>query len=248
MKGVLINKKGDWTIKDVFNVFVLTFIIEFVLYLSLQLLNIGGLIASVQQIPVLRGLLLFGIYLLQVLGMILPLWFFVIKKYDSTYNEFSFKWIGSIKTLFWVLGSYLFFIGLSIFVIMLFFSLGIQNFGFEPQTPLFEIFGNDIPGFVFAFLIAVIIAPIVEEIFFRGFVLSTLVKEISPFWGVAITALIFASVHFEFQSIMPLLILSVVLNVLFVKTKSIWPGIVFHIFNNFMAFFFMVLIERGILI
>ena len=82
---------------------------------------------------------------------------------------------------------------------MLFSTLGIDLFGFEPTTSLFDVFGRDISGFTFAFIVAVVIAPLVEEIFFRGFVLQTLAKKISPFWGVVLTALIFASVHFEFQ-------------------------------------------------
>jgi len=238
----------EWKIKDVFNVFVFTFLIEFVFYLVLNLADIGGIIRNVDHIPVLRAFILFMIYLLQVFGMIFPLWHFVVKKYDSTFKDFSFKWIGTKKTIFWVISSYFFYIGLSIFLIMLFFSLGIGAFGFEKQTSLFEIFGYDYAGIVFAFLIAVIIAPLVEEIFFRGFVLQTLAKRISPFWGVVLTALIFASVHFEFQSIMPLLILSVVLNILYIKTKSIWPGIIFHVFNNSVAFFIMLLIENGYLL
>lgn len=235
-------------IKDVFNVFIATFIIEFSLFIILQIVNIGGLISLVSDIPSLRSFLLFLVYLLQVSGMLIPLWYFVIRKYDSSYEDFSFEWIGSIKTLLWVLASYIFYIGLSIFVIMLFSTIGISAFGFEPTRSLFEVFGTDVAGFTFAFLIAVIIAPFVEELFFRGFVLQTLAKKISPFWGVVLTALIFASVHFEFRSIMPLLILSVVLNVLYLKTKSIWPGIVFHVMNNSIAFLILILIETGILI
>lgn len=239
---------NNWKIKDVFNVFVATFVFEFSFFLILQLVNIGGLISSVNEIPVLRALLLFLIYLLQVAGLLIPLWYFVIRKYDSTFEDFSFKWIGSVKTLLWVLISYILYIGLSIFTIMLFSTLGIDLFGFEPTKSLFDVFGRDTPGFTFAFIVAVVIAPIVEEVFFRGFVLQTLAKKISPFWGVVLTALIFASVHFEFQSIMPLLILSVVLNVLYIKTKSIWPGIVFHVMNNSIAFIIMILIEGGVLI
>lgn len=240
--------KFKWLIKDVFNVFVATFIIEFSLVIILQLINVGELISGINEIPVLRGFSLFLIYLLQVAGMLIPLWYFVIRKYASTYADFSFEWIGSVKTLLWVLVSYIFYIGLSIFMIMLFSTLGIDIFGFEPQRSLFDVFGRDVAGFSFAFIIAVVIAPFVEELFFRGFVLQTLAKKISPFWGVVLTALIFASVHFEFQSIMPLLILSVVLNVLYVKTKSIWPGIVFHVMNNSIAFIIMILIESGVLI
>lgn len=248
MNTNLMPHRFEWKIKDVFNVFVLTFLIEFIFYMALNLIDISGIIKSIDHISAVRGLILFIIYLMQVFGMLFPLWYFVVRKYDSNFADFNFKWIGTKKTIFWVIFAYLFYLGLSIFLIMLFFSLGIGLFGFEEQTSLFEIFGYDIAGILFAFSITVIIAPLVEELFFRGFVLQTLVKKISPFWGIVLTGLIFASVHFEFQSIMPLLILSLVLNVLYIKTNSIWPGIIFHIFNNSVAFFIMLLIENGYLL
>jgi len=91
-------------------------------------------------------------------------------------------------------------------------------------------------GIIIASIVALVIAPLTEELFFRGFMLQTISRKISPVWGVILTTMIFAGIHFEFQSIMPLLILSLVLNILFIKTKSIWPGIIFHILNNTIAF------------
>lgn len=232
-------------VSDVFNVFVLTFVLELLLYVTFQALSVQDLIKEISDKVFLKGIILLFTYLLQVAGMLFPLWFFIIRKYKSDWKEFAFKWIGTGKTILWIFMSYLFFLGLSLFLIIIFFNLGIESFGFEKQRSIFEIFGTDPFGIVIAIIIALIVAPIAEEIFFRGFVLQTLAKRISPFWGVVLTALIFASVHFEFQSIMPLLILSVILNVIFVKTKSIWPGILFHVFNNTISFVVLYLLETG---
>lgn len=234
-----------WKVSDVFNVFVLTFVLELLLYIVLQALGLSGFVKDISDNIFLKGIILLIMYLLQVAGMLFPLWFFVIRKYESGWKEFAFKWIGTGKTILWILMAYMFFLGISIFLIMLFFNLGIGSLGFEKQSSIFEIFGTDPFGVFIAVVVALLLAPIVEEVFFRGFVLQTLAKRISPFWGVVLTALIFASVHFEFQSIMPLLILSVVLNIIFVKTKSIWPGILFHVFNNTISFVALYLIENG---
>jgi len=240
MKGLL---KRDWSVKDVFHVFVSVFVIELALFLTLKGIKIEGILTSLNGNSLGRNLVILSIYILQVIGFLLPLWFFALRKKSYSLKKFGFIWIGTGKTVLWVLFAYLTFLGLTIFLLTLFFSFGIDVFGFERQQSLFDIFGTDVYGLVIASFIALLIAPFVEEIFFRGFMLQTLVKKIGKVWGIIITTLIFAAVHFEFGSIMPLIILSLILSVLFIKTESIWPGIIFHIFNNSLAFTFLYLIE-----
>ena len=168
--------------------------------------------------------------------MIVPLWYIAVIKKHADIRDFGFRRIKTFKAILWVVGGYVFYLGLGTLVILIFYELGIGAVGFEPQQPVFEVFGRNFFGILIASFIALIIAPFTEELFFRGFMLQTISKNISPAWGVILTTMIFAAVHFEFQSIMPLIILSLVLNILFIKTKSIWPGIIFHIMNNTIAF------------
>lgn len=234
--------KQKWQVKDVFNVFVGTFFLEFVFYLILKMSGAREYMLYLQDNTVLCALFLFVLYLIQSLGLLFPFWYFVVRKYGLEIQQLGFKWIGIWKTVAWIVAAYLFYIGLNIFMITLFSALGIGTLGFEPQQSLFEFFGTDIVGIIFAGFIAIVLAPFIEEIFFRGFVLNTLVKRISPIWGIVLTSLIFAAVHFEFQSIVPLIILAFVLNILYVRTNSIWPGILFHVANNTIAFFVLLLL------
>ena len=234
--------KHKWKVKDVFNVFVGTFLIEFVLYVVLQVTDAHEYFLYVQENNLLSSLFLFGVYVLQSLGLLFPLWFFVVRQYGLTFSQLGFRWVGLKKTLGWIGAAYLFYYGLSIFVIMLFSAFGIGGLGFESQQSLFDFFGTSVSGILFAGFIALVMAPFIEEIFFRGFVLNTLVKKLGAGWGIILTALVFAAMHFQFQSIMPLIILSFVLNILYVKTESIWPGIFFHIANNTIAFFVLLLL------
>lgn len=233
-----------WNISDVYKVFVATFVFELLVFVILNILGIRNYLISISGSPFLKTFVIFLLYLIQTAGLLLPLWFFAARKYKIGLKNFGFRWIGTLKTLGWVFFSYIFYIGFGIFVIVLFYNLGIGNLGFEPQRSIFEIFGNNTFGFIIAMIVAIFIAPVVEEIYFRGFVLQTLAKRIGPLWGIVLTALIFAAVHFEFQSIMPLIILSFILNVLYIRTKSIWPGIIFHIFNNSIAFTVLYIFEN----
>jgi membrane protease YdiL (CAAX protease family) len=83
-----------------------------------------------------------------------------------------------------------------------------------------------------ALLAAVFIAPICEELFFRGYLFAGLLRGIEVVPAVALSALLFAIAHGDVGSFVPLLIFGVVLAVARFKTGSIWPGMAMHILNN----------------
>ena len=82
----------------------------------------------------------------------------------------------------------------------------------------------------------VVVAPLVEELFFRGFLFQALRNSWGTVLGVAGSAFIFALIHFEFDKFVPLFILGVALAMLFQKTNSLWPCIALHAINNSLAF------------
>ena len=82
----------------------------------------------------------------------------------------------------------------------------------------------------------VVIAPFVEEFFFRGFLYQALRNSWGTVLGVIGSAAIFSAIHFEPDKFVPLLILGVALAMLFEKTRSLWPCIMLHAINNVLAF------------
>lgn len=90
--------------------------------------------------------------------------------------------------------------------------------------------------FTMAFL-AVLTAPLIEELVYRGIVYSALQRSVTPWIAVGITTLLFALVHVPQYlgspaTIALLLVLSLVLTVMRMKTENLLPCIIFHtIFN-----------------
>lgn len=87
-------------------------------------------------------------------------------------------------------------------------------------------------------LFAILIAPPIEELFFRGF----LYRCFSNSWGIAagaiVSGLIFGVVHAGSAAVeaLPLLAaLGVILALLYEKTGSLWPSIILHIAYNTIA-------------
>lgn len=88
-------------------------------------------------------------------------------------------------------------------------------------------------------LLAVIVAPICEEVFFRGFVLPPMLKRFSLGSAMAFNGAVFAGVHIitygdamRFTWIPPLFLFGFVLSGLRVATNSVGPGIVAHVVFN----------------
>lgn len=78
----------------------------------------------------------------------------------------------------------------------------------------------------------VIVAPVFEEIFFRGAILKALLNRFSPGKAIFISALIFGIIHFNPVQIIGAGLTGVVLGWMYYKTKSLVPVILVHIINN----------------
>jgi membrane protease YdiL (CAAX protease family) len=81
--------------------------------------------------------------------------------------------------------------------------------------------------------LAVVLAPLFEEILFRGIGLPLIARR----WGVApavvIVSLLFAAIHFHLPSMMPLFVIAVAFSLAYIHTGSIVVPIVMHgLFNG----------------
>lgn len=92
------------------------------------------------------------------------------------------------------------------------------------------------------FVIVVIVAPITEEIIFRGFAAKRLFPN-KEWLGLLVGSALFALVHrpTNIGSALTYGILSTVLAFIYWRTKDIRYSIAFHAFNNLIAFMVMVL-------
>lgn len=106
----------------------------------------------------------------------------------------------------------------------------IQNLG--AHTPL---------GLRLALVVVVTsLGPLVEEILFRGVLLSALMRRWRIGWSVAISALLFALAHlpgmqWEWYALPDLALLACALAWLRLRSESLWPGVLAHGVNNLLA-------------
>ncbi|MDA0350070.1 MAG: type II CAAX endopeptidase family protein [Verrucomicrobia bacterium] len=114
------------------------------------------------------------------------------------------------------------------------FILNHFNIPLDPQDLVTQVQSMSFSStFVLLFLLAVVVAPITEELFFRAFVYRSL-KSYFPTTGAAVvSSLIFALMHFNILSFVPLFILGFWLCRSYEDSGNIWVPIIVHgLFNG----------------
>lgn len=107
----------------------------------------------------------------------------------------------------------------------------VQEIGFSHLNRRYEI--------MLAFATLVIIAPIAEEILFRGYLFGKLKKYIPIWLAIIVTSLAFGFVHGAWNIAIDTFALSVILCILRLLTGNIWASILLHMAKNGIAFYFL---------
>lgn len=85
---------------------------------------------------------------------------------------------------------------------------------------------------VYLAILTVIVAPICEEIVFRGYIYGTLKRFSCRFFAATVSALFFAVVHTSLWSLVPLFIVGFCLAIIYEKSGSLWAAILTHAMFN----------------
>ncbi|NUN16462.1 MAG: CPBP family intramembrane metalloprotease, partial [Myxococcales bacterium] len=88
------------------------------------------------------------------------------------------------------------------------------------------------PEAIIITLAPVIVAPIFEELLFRGFFYRMLRDRMGVYGAVLFTSFLFAAVHPSVLTVLPLFALGAVFALLYEATGSILPSIVAHAMHN----------------
>lgn len=81
-------------------------------------------------------------------------------------------------------------------------------------------------------LAVVVVAPVIEEILYRGYLLGALARHTPPVVAVLLASLCFMLIHAEPANLVASLCLGVATGICRVSTRSVWPGLAVHIANN----------------
>ena len=77
--------------------------------------------------------------------------------------------------------------------------------------------------------------PLIEEVFFRGFLLAALVQPLGAFRAAVVASAVFAAAHASIAVVLPLFLTGLLLSWLYLRTGSIWPPFAAHAAQNLLA-------------
>ena len=107
--------------------------------------------------------------------------------------------------------------------------------GYEAQDNVLRLQNGNYGNIGTIIITACIIAPITEELIFRGMMYPLFKKSIGVLWGCVISSLIFSFIHYNILTFSVLFVFSCCLTYIYERSNSIIVPIVSHsIFNGIM--------------
>jgi membrane protease YdiL (CAAX protease family) len=83
--------------------------------------------------------------------------------------------------------------------------------------------------------VASLVAPLCEEIAFRGYLQRTLLSRMLPGQAIAVSAILFAALHLDPVGFLPRFVLGSIFGWLAWRSGSVWPAVLAHAANNGLA-------------
>jgi membrane protease YdiL (CAAX protease family) len=90
-------------------------------------------------------------------------------------------------------------------------------------------------GLVALLVVAGIIGPFAEEVFFRGLAHTALRHRLGPLWGSVASAAFFALIHVSPLSLIPIFVMGLVLAAVYERTGTLAAPFALHALNNTVA-------------
>lgn len=118
------------------------------------------------------------------------------------------------------------------YVIIMLHNLLLVSLGVDTQAEAIIRLFAELDAPVWFIIVGAIFAPLVEEIFFRGFLFQGFRARYGWITAMLLSAGIFAVAHLDLVVLIPTFILGCLLAYLYHRSNSVWPGIILHFLVN----------------
>jgi len=114
----------------------------------------------------------------------------------------------------------------------------------DKQEPVKMVLEASDPALIFSLgIAAVVMAPLIEEIVFRGYLYPAMRHFTGKHFAAIFSAIIFGAIHGNVMALLPLCLLGWVMAVAFEKSRSLWVPIAIHAIFNGTQFGLMLLLK-----
>jgi membrane protease YdiL (CAAX protease family) len=121
---------------------------------------------------------------------------------------------------------------IAIYIIVIINNLIMLALGVVTQAEtIFDLLGNLNSPVMFV-IVGVVLAPVLEELFFRGFLFKGFREKYGWKSALVISSLIFSVFHLQVATLLPMFLLGGLFAYLYQRTESVFPGMILHFLVN----------------
>lgn len=141
--------------------------------------------------------------------------------------------------------------GILLIIMVLVIGYGLKYLQPDLQPQYYEEMlrsATRIPDFLVILVVGAILAPLSEEIFYRGMLYPVFRKYLGPMWGAILAGLVFGLAHWDLWRTLPLVLGGIGLCYIYEKSGSILVSVVAHgVWNGVISILIYLSLSRGML-
>lgn len=236
----------------IFNCIIFGVIIGIVQGDPIKFILKSGIVGSTAIFAIIGGV--YGVGMIVAIGMIIAvgILFFLMRKNGISFSRIGLKGKLSIKGVgYAIVGTIIAFFMYPLIETII-KALGTTMYWGNNSINLLFLFLSDnlvsLSDIALMFIFAVVFSPVLEEILFRGYILTTLMEKMkNRYFAILLAALIFTSIHLFLLFFGPGLIVyiffwSFIPTFLYLKTKNLYSAMLMHSLNNLLAYLILPLL------
>jgi membrane protease YdiL (CAAX protease family) len=216
--------RADWSLKEVTLAMLLIFGIYYAFSLLFFLLiDDSFLSGNICYVAIFCPLIALGAW-------------FILRRHGRGFKELGFQLkrpgraalfsgLGGLSALAFSYGTY--------FIIVIFFYIMAGRTPVSGESEKVQSVGG--AALAFFIIVTVVLAPVFEELLFRGLFYPPLRRRFGPGKAILLDGMIFGALHFEPLFMLSLILVGMVLAYLYEKTDSLFVPILTHAFYNMMV-------------
>lgn len=165
------------------------------------------------------------------LATLAGIWLFVVRRYRARWSTLGLRLprSGALGTLL--------FLGLALasgtIVVLYGLSWALDTVGIPARLTLMsDLPARSDPLFAVSMAGSLALAPVCEELLFRGVLYQAVRQRFGPWRGILASAVMYALLHLQPVMIPEMLLLGVVMALAFEQTRSLYPCMVLHVAYN----------------
>ena len=169
-----------------------------------------------------------------------------IRRRGYPFSVFNLQLTDLLKNLRAAVLTYIYFFPfLGVLIVISYLVSSIFKVALRPHPLIPPVLaGGSLETIIGLFILAAVAAPLLEELFFRGFIYPAFKKRLGRGGAIFLSAALFSTLHFNFSGWLPILGLGILLAWSYEKSGKLMVPVLIHSFHNTLSLVYTLLLYK----